>query len=742
MLRDTEHFDTDSSIVRKGLWRLHNGNSKFDTIRITLPSREARIVLAALVILVCITANRSWRIVSFWIHKVLSSTTNEPSLKTRKRQVVLRNYETAGGALLALLSLSRPHKPKLSSIAGLGIILLAFIHFVGFILLAFSTTKVDRGNLVVSRTTENCGFYLPALFENPETAEEGTSTFFRQWLVNGTLDAESYAQDCYKGKGQMGRTCDRMFRHALPYHTTTEVCPFSDKACTDKGNGSAFALDTGRISLAALGLNTKSAQKLSFRRREVCAPIRSGNFRYGEDDLKELIIELQADPSHAGLFLEDSTDTIRAFSHNLESLQPRRNNSVLYFKNNFSRFYNTHVTRAENASYASSLLQPEEKEMSVTVITVEMGTEIGFPFQLWDPLFNATRKIESMVHNKTTTRWQRQRDENFRSVACQESTQLCSLITGKCTPMTGINGLKHTEKWDLLVTLFGDGADATLTDAKAALLVEALLNSHIGEALKYRGGAGLQVSRHLVNGNQLQIGNEPWKDELKHMFEVFLARLQRGVLQSVKVSSEEGRGAKETRKGLADAGYDTLNGFCDHVLFHSDEHRSLSMDWIRLILVVCILVILASFTDSLLSLLIRLPFIPKFFRRHIANFLEQWRLDSSMSLVEAPGDASSIKSDSGLRKTRSGGDYAEIEEVDLGLISEETAKVCTSLKLSASAILTVHQKSSRPGWLSKLSHTASTSSKTKIPRKPVTSLTFSQETQYMRVQEGRLAPAE
>ncbi|KAM5385338.1 hypothetical protein ACJZ2D_000979 [Fusarium nematophilum] len=139
------------------------------------------------------------------------------------------------------------------------------------VLLDFLATLVGivgivLGKVVVSKATPDCGQWM--------IKQNGPDRLlvFNELILNATLDADNYAQNCFFGSTKSGIfDCERLMSQSIPFSLEHNAsCPFSSEVCRTDG----FAMDTGNVSLTQLGLNTRLAHQLYFPRRSVCAPIR------------------------------------------------------------------------------------------------------------------------------------------------------------------------------------------------------------------------------------------------------------------------------------------------------------------------------------------------------------------------------------------------------------------------------------------------------------------------------------
>src|SRR5947207_12478854 len=99
-------------------------------------------------------------------------------------------------------------------------------------------------------------------------------------------------------------------------------CPFARGTCVD-GNKAAFTMDTGNISVAQLGINTRS--RLSFRRKTTCAPVEMDLFIYprtkegkliGSPEQNQAYLQLPSEVSRLYSFFMKYRDNITLIAYN------------------------------------------------------------------------------------------------------------------------------------------------------------------------------------------------------------------------------------------------------------------------------------------------------------------------------------------------------------------------------------------------------------------------------------------
>src|SRR4051812_40405093 len=98
-------YGTDA--VYEGFWQ-DRDRGKILGATLTLRDSRAIPLIAVLAVIVRLAGNRSWHVSRFSWHMLMRSKTddnNSAKSHRRKRQIILRNSETAGGAIVGFLEI-------------------------------------------------------------------------------------------------------------------------------------------------------------------------------------------------------------------------------------------------------------------------------------------------------------------------------------------------------------------------------------------------------------------------------------------------------------------------------------------------------------------------------------------------------------------------------------------------------------------------------------------------------------
>ena len=608
--------DAGSHAVYRGFWR-DQDQGLVQGATLTLTNREAAALLAFLAIVVTFAANRSFKICRFGLHRLFhpsAAGTDSGTWAKRRRQVILRNSETAGGALLSLLetAISEGFRSPVSARASVLLKLFVIAHWLAFIASGILTSRIIVGRTVVSRVTSTCGRWMamdPPSSDSTEELYEWQSATNELWL-NGTLDAQNYVQNCYDDD-QSTRgffDCTKFVKRSLPHSEEHNVtCPFEQGFCL-AGENSAFAMDTGNISFSSLGINKLHAKDLSVRRRSTCAVV---------DSLPFYIGPLTADDGQGG------NDTAFAFSFWTDD---GANSTLPYRIERSTSAYNLQefpLTGSQTGQQAAEALQPNRSSNDVSIILLR-GLGVTFLHEQDDPWFSVHEEVQ---YDDSTGYVQPgfkryQMDHFLNMLVCDERAQFCNHLTGQCTPWHGL----LSDFQDLISTrgdpLLKEDMDGYL-DVKIAAshVMSALSMTYIARSIQGRGHAALQAGRYFEQGLQFRLNPEQWKVELRYWFNMAIARLQLEIFNTIErplnVDPERTHNMSEDFPSLP---------LCGNIKFRSASHTSLSTTGIVVILLVTAILTILSFLDQLMA--------SRFLRGRFHTITSAWEETENVALLK------------------------------------------------------------------------------------------------------------
>jgi hypothetical protein len=494
-----------------GFWRDHDVDGVLAS-KLTLSTRNARILLASLAIIVTITTGRSWKLWSLLLRKKKDwrARMEDTDIGTFGKNIPVRRYFTKTRT-------TSESRPTISAISIIVLVVLAFMHWALFLVAGVFTADISQGNTVVGDGGKKCGFWMADIPATDPAAEDLLPKGLHTALAlgaNDTYAAESYVRNCYEPEN-IG-DCNRLVTRRLEWTSThNAACPFTPGTCLE-GNNAAFQLDSGNISFAKLGIDSQT--KFSFRRRTTCAPITNIPFVYPKD-------------MRTGT---PTGSTEQNLAYNMTSA-----NRVAYIYSHFSNLGRNFTYLAFNDSYSGYRLEAfvmpgnpldaKERNMTafphlplrvenadVTIIYLSMNG-ILFDKPSYDPWFQANLKFMEGVYVQ---------NERLRVLACTEQKQICRIDTGECGP---VQQLVTSDVWHANM----NQTISHLDKAALHLVNLVLVDSSIAASIFFRGAVALRASENNKGSIQHTIAREQWKVELSRWFDIGLAKTQLGPLRTV-----------------------------------------------------------------------------------------------------------------------------------------------------------------------------------------------------------------
>ncbi|KAJ3536612.1 hypothetical protein NM208_g6647 [Fusarium decemcellulare] len=612
-----------SSPVTVGVWTDYSRTGILAKV-LTLSNRDATVLVAFLATLVSIVGVRSWRITRFILFMAFTSKLapqvdlGEEMTRSQilAQHVILRNSETANGAVFSLLGCSfskSPHRVKTFFLS-----LLALVHGAVFIALSILTSQIVLGRTVVSRPTASCGQWTTSSSYN------GTDQYLAsmELHLNGTEDADNYVQNCYFETRTSGIfQCERLVSQSIPFSVSHNAsCPFKNDICR---NASSFAMDTGNISLAHLGINTKLADQLYFRRRSVCSILREEMF----------YVETLTSKSANFSYLRDGENIT---VYDFDTGQGGESNPKLVSNYDLGTSYELNAylvpinDSLKNDTWTSLLSFSDElyRGFHGPSIILLSGQGIKFYQQYDDPLWSVHREIQypnvtifGTELSEMPTAYRMDRPLNV--IGCDERFQICYKSINKCLPWSGLypDPVDLAELDETALDDLGTTKDLIIP---LSMLIHHIPQTSIPESISDRGSSALRASRSLYFGIQASLEEEQWKTELNYWFGMAMARLQLDVYKTIDKPAGLDLNRTENYWDMNNGTY--KDELCGRIRFNSSDHTSLSFLGVMVIVVVSAFLILLSFFEDAMGL------VPS---RWCGSGLLRWEASENIALLKA-----------------------------------------------------------------------------------------------------------
>ncbi|KAI8711575.1 hypothetical protein NCS52_01421300 [Fusarium sp. LHS14.1] len=592
---------------------IDNSRDVISSPTLTLSNKDAAVLLAFLATLVAIIGVRSWRISRFAMYMAFVPRQHhvEASIddQLRPQQVILRNSETATGAAVGLLNYTYASKEAEAAgtrhrLKGTLCSMIALGHWATFIILSILTSQIVFGRTVVSKATLSCGKWGADL-------NSSSSVFhlvYNELGLNATLDADNYVQNCYFNHVKSGIfDCERLMSQAIDVSVSHDAeCPFPSNVCRTKF---ALAVDTGNVSLAHLGINTRLAHELYFRRRSVCAPIHEDLFYVGTYTSANLSWFKPDEKMDIYRFITP-TDDFPMMDH----LVRHDNRSVAYKLDAYHLPFSYPLPETLAAPlHFKEQLRDGSHGPSIILLS---GQGITFKNKSDDALWSVHTEVEypngtfqDLDLTKLPPSYRMDRVLNI--IGCNERFQLCAKHTNRCLPWSGLLPLVNAEAIDDRASSSAQIGRDLIT--AVSLLNTVIIDTSIPAVIAGRdGSSALRASRHTNNGEQYYLEKEQWKTEM--------AKLQLGIFNTIQ--GPNGLRPTDTINLWADS---PMMNICGRVKYRSADHTSLSFVGVVVIIVASAFLIAVSLFDIIID------WVP---RKWSGRRLMQWEASKSLALLQ------------------------------------------------------------------------------------------------------------
>lgn len=259
---------------------------------LTLSARDGAYLIALLALFVQVTGGYLWLIISFAL--VRNSASSAQNGLYLQQQAVLRNSTSDSAALFQFLQSAWYWRRKTQSriSRSIRLALLAAVHLAFFAAAGALSSRVTVTDSQVLLSSPDCGAWS-FLSQNDTTASPNDRTASLSFQHDNLARAAKLASKCYNRTEVLpSAECLLSGRRLIPWTITRDAtCPFDSSLCF---GSEAVTLDSGYVdSLHDLGINSRPADRISYRQVSTCAPI----------DIRERIIDFQ--PSDASLLGRD-----------------------------------------------------------------------------------------------------------------------------------------------------------------------------------------------------------------------------------------------------------------------------------------------------------------------------------------------------------------------------------------------------------------------------------------------------
>ncbi|KAK3112877.1 hypothetical protein LTR53_010377 [Teratosphaeriaceae sp. CCFEE 6253] len=496
--------------VYTGVWVDQSSGSTILGLTATLSARDGALLVAFLATFVTFVGGKVWKIIRYVSHQIRARKQQEGAgALFNQQQVILRNSTSPGSAIvdLARSSLAWRRTPHHASHGTNGLMLLAILDVTLFAVAGLLSSRASNSTHSVLLSGRGCGGWA---FPTQQASQSQ--------IINETITAAAYARNCYNTPGGSLR-CGTYIEMELPWTAENNAsCPFSAGMCIG-GDNAAYSMDTGHMdSHDALGINTAPAERISYRKRTICAPLHSRD----REALREIETPngtTQVDVLSFGSTASGLLDY--TYQYAVESL-----------RDGFAYALNTFIASPGQLGVWQPIQEVDRTDADVSIFFLNQNS-IRYDAPVYDPLFlteNQTNAYDPEMsyivgYYYTST------------LGCVDQHQYC--ISSRDNPgsearCTGLTD--HTSATAML-------SDLPLTDTQLAVSKRMTANveyQNTHYAVYGRGASALRANELVRYGDSALYGttsitsrslpDDQWQREVSSWFATSMARLQQNVV--------------------------------------------------------------------------------------------------------------------------------------------------------------------------------------------------------------------
>lgn len=594
--------------VYQGVWVNWSKGSLMGST-LTVNEYHASILSPALALFVSIAGAQLWGVFQFALHQ-FRATASARSLLYHQQQIILRNTSTDLNTLWRLIrvAIAWRHQPDAHALkVSLPLVFWATLHF-ALIALAglFSSWALEAGNEVLSRSP-HCGYFSNAYqnqLANPNISDPEVVRLNMQegnWMNSRFVAVQQHVDLCY----QNPQECAGLVVQNLTstWRIIENGCPFDQAVCHPDIDGS-IAFDTGYISSsAALGLNTKKEDRISFRMLAECAPLNDANHSTGWQTSSSSTG--QAGGVTAGLlygpsFNDANNATYTLTQQNLQCgqrmiTQPYSLASVMAFPGG--------TTSAGTASFDPiAELQLTEADLSL----IMMSYLDAYYDPVSDPWFSAHQAkndSDAFCLQQQQQRVLYTKDQPLSTIGCTQQWQICNTDNPSQNSATASHQCTPLSAWSQTNSSINEpsGTESTmsLSAAQRALAQRILAAAEpstfywVVSSLSQGSTPPLRARYMMSDTVAAALPNNQWQTETKYWVDIILNYFQQSILDT-----STGQFAADTSYIAAaqpsknDPTQNANYQLCKNQIIRSDAYRNFNFFALMLTVVICTIIII------------------------------------------------------------------------------------------------------------------------------------------------------
>ncbi|KAI1121648.1 hypothetical protein F5Y10DRAFT_282310 [Nemania abortiva] len=480
---------------------------------LTLPRRDADLLIAFTAFFVAFVTTRVWRLICFAIHRSSSKETPQDSTY-HQHQAILRNSSTPEDGIRLLTYVLRANKSStvqfrpLTTVAVAAVCIISFTIAGGFS--SYISTAIGDEVLVKSL---NCGAMIrdDGSFDN---------TIIRAYRAEQINNAANYAQQCYSSEGRGLLDCSRFAaKRIIGNIDRNATCPFQNDMCRNRYSN--IRIDSGYLSSHDhFGLNSPSGQRVLWRNVYHCAPmVTTGytsqkNTSFGEATLY-----------HYGNYT--TKIGLTDFIHAARSVEDQY--SFKLSEEGTGAYTNFDLQKVHNSSaiFPINSIFREDADVHIYFLSAN-GVFFKNPSDdAWYRVGTRPVNLTFVSATEAVTHLEYTASEPSSPLGCTDQHQLCSSVSGNlsCGPLASVRDALAGAA-ALFDTSFLGFAANDATSSPAALLTyffQATSRARMSDLIDQFGPTSLLSQKYLESGFQHRLETDQWQLDVMHWWDMSMA---------------------------------------------------------------------------------------------------------------------------------------------------------------------------------------------------------------------------
>ncbi|KAI0536531.1 hypothetical protein GGR58DRAFT_503168 [Xylaria digitata] len=508
---------------------------------LTISRRDADLLIAFTAFFIAFVATRTWRILCFIFHQFYSTADPQDAIH-HQRQAIFRNSSSPESGIQILLRLLWANRHSKGWFRPLPAAIVAIVCISAFTIAGGFSSQISTavGDEVLI-SSSNCG-YTPLL----NTVSEDPFHFLRlSDLATKTNSAANYAQQCYSNENTGLLECGRFTTKKVANNKMDNQagCPFKEHLCRNESTN--LYIDSGYIdSHKVFGINAPLNERVLFREVLHCAPLTTTGFTYEKNTSLGRSTLYQY-----GFTIGGGENNYVHAAQSVESqyLAAKADDVVADGQNYILTPYASVVKNQTTDTSVSEFYPIDEiarKDADITLLFLS-GNGVTFSQPSDDQWYrlNSTPSSFIIIGNQGEKLQLYIPQEPASPLSCISQYQFCNTAfegTQGCGPLASLkDGIAGAAPFfDTTYTEFSEDIVKSEAGAQFNYVINTLFSTSTSQffgILQQLGSTSLTSQKTLRGGFQGPIASNQWQSDVSHWWDISMAALQSGFLDSAYV---------------------------------------------------------------------------------------------------------------------------------------------------------------------------------------------------------------